>query len=54
LETKSGQTVVSDFFRTLVYWRDLSGNSDSPAALVYGGDKSLMRSKVVVYPWFVL
>jgi len=54
LETKSGQTVVSDFFNTLVYWRDLSGNPDSPAALVYGGDKSFMRSKVAVYPWFVL
>ncbi len=54
LETKSGQTVASDFFDTLAYWRDLSGNPDAPAALVYGGDMSFMRSATAVYPWFVL
>jgi predicted AAA+ superfamily ATPase len=54
LETKSGQTVVSDFFDTLAYWRDLSGDPHTPAALVYGGDKSFVRSAIAVYPWFVL
>lgn len=54
LETKSGQTVVSDFFNNLAYWRDLSGDPDAPAALVYGGDKSFVRSTIAVYPWFVL
>ncbi len=54
LETKSGQTIVSDFFNSLIYWRNLSGSPDAPAALVYGGDKSFMRSNVVIYPWFVL
>jgi len=54
LETKSGQTVAFDFFGMLTYWRDLAGCPDAPAALVYGGDKSFMRSATVVYPWFVL
>jgi hypothetical protein len=54
LETKSGQTVASDFFSHLTYWRDLSGNPDAPASLVYGGDKSFMRSAIAVYPWYVL
>jgi predicted AAA+ superfamily ATPase len=54
LETKSSQTVVSDFFDTLAYWRDLSGDPDAPAALVYGGDRSFMRSGIAVYPWYVL
>jgi predicted AAA+ superfamily ATPase len=54
LETKSGQTVVSDFFTTLNYWRDLSGDPDAPAALVYGGEKSFVRSAIAVYPWYAL
>ena len=54
LETKSGQTFASDFFDTLAYWRDLSGDPDAPAALVYGGDRSFMRSGIAVYPWFAL
>ncbi|MBN2245149.1 MAG: ATP-binding protein [Candidatus Aminicenantes bacterium] len=54
LESKSGQTVVPDFFKILTFWRNLSGDPHSPAALVYGGDKSFMRSGIAVYPWFVL
>jgi len=54
VETKSAQTVASDFFDSLDYWRELSGNPDAPAALVYGGDRSFMRSKTAVYPWFAL
>jgi hypothetical protein len=54
VETKSAQTVASDFFDTLTFWRSLSGNADSPAALVYGGDQSYKRSGVAIYPWFLL
>lgn len=54
VETKSAQTVAADFFDGLKYWRDLSGQHDGPAALVYGGDRSFKREGVVVYPWFVL
>ena len=54
IEIKSGQTVVSDFFDILQYWRELWGKPDAPAALIYGGNDSFMRSKTAVYPWFVL
>jgi hypothetical protein len=54
LETKSAQTMASDFFDNLVYWRRASGDDTVPAALIYGGDLSYRRSGVVVYPWFVL
>ncbi len=54
IETKSAQTVASDFFANLAYWREISGDKDSPAALVYGGDRSFKRSGVCVYPWFAL
>lgn len=54
VETKSAQTEASDFFDTLTYWRELSGNPNAPAALIYGGDQSFRRSGVAVYPWFAL
>lgn len=54
LETKSGQTVVSDFFTTIDYWRGLLGDPNAPAALIYGGNISFMRQAIAVYPWFVL
>ena len=54
LETKSGQTVASDFFKALTYWRGLSRNPDAPAALIYGGDRSFIRSAITVYPWYYL
>lgn len=54
VETKSAQTAASDFFDTLIYWRELSGTPDAPAALFYGGDRSFKRSEVAAYPWFTL
>ncbi|HPQ72191.1 MAG TPA: ATP-binding protein [bacterium] len=54
VEVKSGQTVASDFFDNLQYWRKLSGDENAPAALVYGGDQSFKRSGAFVYPWFAL
>jgi hypothetical protein len=54
IEAKSAQTVASDFFTNLAYWREISGDKNAPAALVYGGDRSFKRSGVSVYPWFVL
>ena len=43
IEIKSGQTVASDFFKDLDFWRNLPGQPDSPAGLVYGGDASFGR-----------
>ncbi len=51
VEIKSGQTVASDFFGGLDYWRDLAGTPAGAAALVYGGDKSYKRSGVSVLSW---
>ena len=48
---KSGQTVASDFFRGIRYWRALLDDSAAPAALVYGGDRSFRREGVTVYHW---
>lgn len=54
VETKSAQTIASDFFNNLIYWRKASGDETAQAALVYGGELSFKRSGVVVYPWFAL
>lgn len=54
IEIKSAQTIASDFFSGIDYWRQLSGEPGGPAALVYGGDRSLRRKSVVVYSWSAL
>ena len=51
VEIKSSQTIVEDFFTSFHYWRDLVSDPGSPAALVYGGDRTFRRSRVVVYSW---
>lgn len=51
LEVKSGQTVAGDFFSGLRYWRGLVGDPRTPAALVYGGDRSFKRESIAVYRW---
>jgi predicted AAA+ superfamily ATPase len=54
IEVKSAQTVASDFFSGLDYWRRLTEDPEAPAALVYGGDKSFVRRAVSVYSWNAL
>jgi hypothetical protein len=54
VETKSAQTVASDFFDNIVYWRRVCGDPTAPGALIYGGDRAFRRAEVAVYPWFVL
>ena len=51
VEIKSGQTVAGDFFRGIDYWRQLAGEPDGPAALVYGGDASYKRRGISVLAW---
>ena len=51
VEIKSGQTINEDFFKGLKYWRTLPGQTDCPAALVYGGDQSHTRRKIEVMSW---
>ena len=54
IEIKSGETIASDFFGGLHYWLGLTGEEKAPAALIYGGDSSMRRSGVAVYPWSCL
>ena len=53
LEIKAGQTVSSDFFKGIRFWKELSNDLEQPTALVYGGDKSFIRSDTYVYAWSV-
>lgn len=53
VEIKAGQTVASDFFKGIRFWKKLVHNNEQRAALVYGGDKSYIRSDTYVYPWSV-
>lgn len=53
LEIKAGQTVSSDFFKGIRLWKKLSNDIEQPTALVYGGDKSFIRSDTYVYAWSV-
>lgn len=54
VEIKSAQTVASDFFAGLDYFRGLAGDEGAPAALFHGGDQAYRRRGVGVYPWFAL
>jgi predicted AAA+ superfamily ATPase len=54
VEIKSAQTVAQDFFAGIDFWRTLVGDSQAPAALVYGGERSYRRSGVAVYSWSAL
>lgn len=51
VEIKSGQTIASDFFDGINYWRNLAGEPEGVAGLVYGGDASCKRQGVSVLPW---
>jgi predicted AAA+ superfamily ATPase len=51
VEIKSGETVASDFFKGIDYWRTLAEQADAPAALVYGGDRNSLRKGTAVYSW---
>ncbi len=53
MEIKAGQTVNQDFFKGIRFWKKLATDIEQRAALVYGGDKSYIRSDTYVYPWSV-
>lgn len=54
VEIKSGQTVPSDAFKGLDYWRGLAERPDAPALLIHGGDRSMRDRGVVVQSWRTL
>lgn len=51
VEVKSGQTLSRDFLKGLEFWRGLVGDPQSPAALVYAGDRGLRYHDIQVYRW---
>jgi predicted AAA+ superfamily ATPase len=53
LEIKAGQTVATDFLKGIRFWKKLSSDIEKRAALVYGGDKSYIRSDTYVCAWSV-
>jgi hypothetical protein len=50
VEIKSGQTVTQEYFRNLMFWQSMTG--DTPATVVYAGATRQQRSNgVEVIPW---
>jgi len=54
VEIKAGQTIASDFFKGIRFWKKLTEDSGESAAMVYGGDRSFIRSDTHIYSWSVL
>src|SRR5690625_71675 len=50
VEIKSGQTIASDWFKGLHRWQKMAANTRQ-AQLVYGGDRSFVRSGVKCQSW---
>jgi hypothetical protein len=42
VEIKSGQTISSEYFKNLNFWKSLTGNE--PATIIYNGDEPQKRS----------
>jgi len=51
IEIKSGQTIVSDFFKGLNYFTEINQEEHLKKVLVYGGDQEQRRSFAQVIPW---
>lgn len=51
VEMKAGQTIMSDMFKGLTWWENLSGLKDLTKKLVYGGNENQTRSWGNVLPW---
>jgi hypothetical protein len=51
VEIKSGNTITSDYFKDIRYWRELSGAPPAKAWVVYGGADRHRRSDANVISW---
>ena len=54
IEIKSSQTINSEFFKGLEYWRKLTRKPDCPAVLIYGGNNPATFKDTRVLPWHML
>lgn len=51
IEIKSGETIASDFFKNLEFWRSLPNQAEAATAIVYGGEDSRMQRDANVCAW---
>lgn len=51
VEIKSGETLNSEFFKSLRYFKRLSGQPDENFFLIYGGEQNASRKHVQVMGW---
>jgi hypothetical protein len=54
IEAKSGQTLDSDAFATLLKWPGNVGKEKVPATVVYAGNDAITRSGIQVLPWWMI
>lgn len=54
VEIKSGETIATDFFKNLRYWRRLSSAPREDCFLVYAGESRQDREECSVLPWLEL
>jgi uncharacterized protein len=51
IEIKSGSTVVSDFYKGLLYWNELAGADPSHSYIIYGGTLTQHRRQGNIIGW---
>jgi uncharacterized protein len=51
IEIKSGETIASDFFKGLDYWREKLSTRSIVPWLIHGGSTRQDREKATVLPW---
>ena len=51
VEIKSGETLNPDLFKGIHKWKKIAAADNSPAYLVFGGDRALASGGVSVVPW---
>ncbi|MCL4830356.1 MAG: ATP-binding protein [Caldilinea sp.] len=51
VEIKAGKTLSTSYFDNLSYWQSLPGAPQTPAYVVYGGDRSLQTSAGALVSW---
>jgi len=51
LEIKSGKTINEEFFNGLIFYKNLSREENIFSCLIYGGEKTEVRSAGMVLPW---
>lgn len=51
IEIKSGETVTGDFFKNLIYWREIAGQKTGRAYLIFGGTYAQRRAEANVVSW---